>query len=227
MRKILIFIAITSVFLLNYSCNSSDGLNIPSKNLLDLSFPTDNFLCIENTVAFDWFDAFESETSLVNYTIIIAKDRTFIDVVESNTVNESKITVTLDKATAYYWKVIAVNTENNEEISSEIFSFYTKGEGIVNYVPFASELVEPVNNSVISAGLLDLKWIGSDADFGDVLTYELYFSETSTPTLLEDSLTTESYTVTTEVGKTYYWRVNVVDDKGAKSIGQTWSFTAN
>ncbi|MEO9571260.1 MAG: hypothetical protein ABJH82_13665 [Polaribacter sp.] len=227
MRKILIFLAIASVFLLNFSCNSSEGLNVPTNNLLDLSFPTDNFLCIENTVAFDWADAFESETSIINYTIIIAKDRTLLDVIENSTVNESEITVTLDKATAYYWKVIALNTENNEEISSDIFSFYTKGEGILNYAPFASEIVEPIDNSVISVNSLDLKWIGSDADFGDVLTYELYFSETATPALLEDSLTTESYTVATEVGKTYYWKVNVVDEKGAKSIGQIWSFTVN
>jgi hypothetical protein len=227
MRKILIFAAITSVFLLNYSCNSSDGLNVPSNNLLDLSFPTDNFLCIDNTVAFDWSDAFEGETSVINYTIVIAKDRALVDVVENRTVNESEITVSLDKATAYYWKVAALNTVNNEMLSSDVFSFYTKGDGVKNYVPFSSELVEPADESVINTNSLDLKWIGSDADLGDALTYELYFGETATPDLLDDSLITESYTVTTEVGKTYYWKVNVVDDKGAKSIGQTWSFTVN
>lgn len=227
MKRVLNFVALASFILLNYGCNNADGINIPTTNVINLSFPTNNFLCIENTITFEWSDKFEPENSTINYTVIIAKDRDLLDVVENSIVNEPKFTVTLNKATAYYWKVIAVNTQNNEEINSEIFSLYTKGDGIVNYAPFASELVAPIDNSVISSNSLDLKWTGSDADFGDILTYELYFSETSPPTLIEASLTTESYTVTSETGKTYYWKVNVVDQNGAKSIGQTWEFTTN
>ena len=33
--------------------------------------------------------------------------------------------------------------------------------------------------------------------------------------------------VTVETGKTYYWKVNTIDNSGAKSIGQVWSFTVN
>jgi hypothetical protein len=227
MKRILNVIALVFVFLLNDGCrNEDDGIVFPAKPV-NLTFPTNSLLCIDNTITFDWDDVENSQNNTISYTIIIAKDRALTAVVENRTTVLSEITLTLDKAVAYYWKVTKTNTTNNEITDSEIFPFYTKGEGIVNYIPFASELVSPTEDSQLNAGAVNLSWIGSDTDSEDTLTYELYFSENSPPTVIEDSLIIQSYTVSVETGKTYYWKVNVIDQNGAKSIGQIWNFTVN
>ena len=226
MKKILIFIALASICSINFKCSNSDGIFKPITEVT-LSFPTNNLLCLDNTITFDWSDVNQTGSNSTSYTVIIAKDRALTDVVENTTTTQSEITVTLEKETAYYWKVIVLDPQNNEEINSEIFAFFTKGDGIVNYAPFASELVSPTNESLVNSVNINLIWIGSDTDPGDTLTYELFFGESSPPTLLENSLTIETKNVTVEAGKTYYWKVNVIDQNNAKSIGQIWSFTAN
>ena len=226
MKKILIFTAVACIFLLNNRCNNDDGIIFPSTPV-SLSFPTNNLLCIDNTIIFDWDDVENSLNNTISYSIIVATNRTLTDIVENRITTLSEITLTLDKAVAYYWKVTATDTTSNEVTSSETFSFYTKGDGIVNYTPFISELASPLENSQVNAGSVDLSWIGSDADAGDTLTYELYLGESSPPLIIENSLTAQSHTVTVETGKTYYWKVNVIDQSGAKSIGQIWSFNVN
>lgn len=111
--------------------------------------------------------------------------------------------------------------------SSEVFAFFTKGEGEQNYVPFTSQLLTPNNNTLVASGTLDLTWKAGDPNLDDVLSYEVFFGENADPALVDDAVTTKNYTVNVVAGTTYYWKVNVKDDSGAKSIGQIWSFTAN
>jgi hypothetical protein len=226
MRRILIFIAFASICIINFKCSKTDGIFMPITEVT-LSFPTNNLLCTDNTITFDWSDVNQTGTNSTSYTFIIAKDRALTDVVENTTTTQSEITVTLEKETAYYWKVIVLDAQNDQELDSEVFAFFTKGLGIVNYAPFASQLVSPTNESLVNTGTVDLMWIGSDTNSGDTLTYELFFGESSTPTLIVNSLTEEVHTVSIKAGKTYYWKVNVIDQNNAKSIGQIWSFTAN
>lgn len=227
MKKALIFIALVSVFL-NYSCSNENGINIPLKPF-NLIFPTNNLLCVDNEITFDWDDFVDSQNTTIRYTITIAKDRSLTDIIYSATlINQTEITHILEKETAYYWQVVATDISNNKTENSNVYAFYTKGEGVLNYAPFGSKLISPANNSqIITSGTTDLTWLGSDIDAGDTLTYQLYFSENALPTLLENALTSSNFTVTTEAGKTYFWKVNVTDQNGAKSIGQIWSFTAN
>jgi len=226
MKRSLIFIALTSVFFGFYSCSFDNGITFPSTPV-ELSFPTDKLLCIDNTITFDWNDAENSLNENLIYTIVIATDRAFTDVVETSTTTMSEITITLEKSVAYYWKVTGNNTATNQIEISAVFSFFTKGDGVVNYAPFTAQLVSPIAASQVGAGTVDLSWTGSDVDAGDTLTYELYFGESTTPVLIENSLDAQSYTVTVETGKTYYWKVNVSDQNGAKSIGQIWNFIVN
>lgn len=194
---------------------------------VQLIFPTENLLCINNTINFDWSDAIDPENDEIEYTIIIAKDRAFTNIIENRPVGESEITLVLEKATAYYWKVDALDIDNNLGTSSETYAFYTQGSVTENYAPFSPKVITPENNAVVDAGVIFLRWIAEDINTTDVLTYELYFGENDNLVLIENDLTSQNYEITVESGKTYSWQVNVKDQNGAKSIGQIWTFTVN
>ena len=113
------------------------------------------------------------------------------NVIENKITTSSELTVILEKKTAYYWKVDALDIDNNQGTESEIFAFYTKGEGVLNYAPFTSELVFPENNAQVNATSVSLTWEAADTNAGDTLTYELYFGEDSSLTLNKKRLKKE------------------------------------
>lgn len=224
MRKLLIIVVFVSFCMVNIQCSKSEPEN-QAPSAVQLIYPTDNLLCIDNAILFDWSDASDPENDEIQYNIIIASDRALSNIVENRTVTASQLSVTLDKNQAFYWAVNALDINNNQGNSSATNAFFTKGDGVANYAPFTSELLTPENSSQVNAGSLNLTWNGSDSNVGDTLTYEVYFGENSTLTLQDATVATESYIVNVESGKTYSWRVNVVDQSGAKSIGQTWTFS--
>ena len=225
MKNILIITVLVIFSFLNIQCSKKNKNQVPSA--VNLMYPTQNLLCIDTTITFDWSEATDPENDVLEYNIIIATDRDMTNVIENKMTTSSELTVILEKKTAYYWKVDALDIDNNQGTESEIFAFYTKGEGVLNYAPFTSELVSPENNSQVNATSVSLTWEAADTNAGDTLTYELYFGENSSLTLIDDTLIVKSQTVSIESGKTYSWRVNVKDQDGAKSIGQIWSFTVN
>ncbi|WP_299666281.1 hypothetical protein [uncultured Polaribacter sp.] len=226
MRKIAIICSLFSFCFLSLQCSKEDPVNQPP-TAVQLLFPSENLLCIDTTITFDWSDATDPENDDLEYTIIIAKDRQLTDIVENRTVTKSQLSIILEKSMAYYWKVNALDVNNNQGVASSIFAFYTKGDAITNYAPFMATIISPENTTSVSAGNLDLIWKGEDVNASDTLTYELYFGENTTLNLVDDALSVETYTVAVASGKTYSWKVNVIDDAGAKSIGQTFSFTVN
>lgn len=219
-------VVFVSFSLSNIQCSKSTPEN-QAPSAVQLIYPTANLLCIDNNIVFDWSNATDPDNDDIQYNIVIASDRAMTNIVESRTVVNSQFTVTLSKAQAFYWTVNALDINNNQGTTSEVFAFFTKGEGTDNYAPFTSELLTPENNGQVNAGDVNLTWNAADSNTGDTLTYEVYFGENSTLTLQDDTLTNKSYSVSVESGKTYSWKVNVVDQNGAKSIGQTWSFTVN
>ena len=225
MKNILIMTVLVFFSFLNMQCSKKDKNQAPSA--VNLIYPAQNLLCIDNTIIFEWSDATDPENDVLEYNIIIAKDRDMTNVIENKMTTSTQLTVTLEKKTAYYWKVDALDIDNNQGTESEIFAFYTKGEGDLNYAPFTSELVSPENNSQVNATSVSLTWEAADTNAGDTLTYEIYFGENSSLTLIDDTLTVKSQLVSIESGKSYSWKVNVKDQDGAKSIGQIWSFTVN
>ncbi len=225
MRKLIIIIVFVSFCLLNIQCSKTPENQAPSA--VELIYPTANLLCIDNNILFDWGSATDPENDAIEYNIIIASDRAMSNIVENRTVGISQVSITLSKAQAYYWTVNALDVNNNQGSTSETFAFFTKGEGVANYAPFTAELLTPENNSQVNEGSVNLTWNAADSNDGDTLTYQVYFGENSTLTLQDDTLTTKSFIVTVESGKTYSWKVNVVDQNGAKSIGQTWTFSVD
>ncbi|WP_166387965.1 hypothetical protein [Polaribacter sp. 11A2H] len=226
MRKAIIILNLCTICFLAVSCSSKDDEN-KAPSIVQLEYPTKDLLCIDHTISFNWSDAIDLENDAIEYTIIIAKDRQLTDVVENRTVSASELTVTLEKSVAYYWQVNAIDVDNNQESNSEIFSFYTKGDGVTNYAPFMADLQSPENNGNVTEGTVDLVWEASDINTADTLTYELFFGEDATLISIDNTLTIKSYSVSVVSGKTYSWQVNVTDNVGAKSIGQVFTFTVD
>jgi hypothetical protein len=225
MKNIVIITVLVFFSFLNTQCSKKDKNQAPS--VVNLMYPAQNLLCIDTTITFEWSAATDPENDVLEYNIIIATDRDMTNVIENKMTTSLQLTVTLEKKTAYYWKVDALDVDNNQGTESEIFAFYTKGEGVLNYAPFTSELVSPENNGQVNATSVSLTWEAADTNAGDTLTYELYFGENSSLTLIDEALIVKSQTVLIESGNTYSWKVNVKDQDGAKSIGQIWSFTVN
>lgn len=221
MKKVTVILGFC-VFLI-FGCKKETPNMPPTK--VQLEFPTQNLLCIDNTINFNWSDATDPENDVLEYRVIIAKDNQLTNIVENRTLSISEITLTLEKGIAFYWQVSAVEKERKQETKSSIFAFYTKAAGIENYAPFTATLKSPENNATVAVGNLDLVWEASDINTSDTLTYELFFGEDENPSLIESALFEKTYNVSVVSKKTYYWKVNVVDDSGAKSIGQVFSFT--
>jgi len=224
MKQLKILFVICFCFLLT-QCSKKVSNQAPSA--VSLIYPSENLLCIDNVINFNWGTATDPENDEVQYNIIIAKDRALTNIVENRTISERQVTIILLKDTPYYWKVDALDIDNNQGTASEVFAFFTQGQGVSNYAPFTSVLLTPENNSQLSSVSVNLTWDSGDANVNDTLTYEVFFGEDTNPSLVDDTLTSKSYTVSVASGKTYFWKVDVKDQNGAKSIGQVWRFTVN
>ncbi|WGH74681.1 hypothetical protein P8625_11370 [Tenacibaculum tangerinum] len=234
MKRILKIVGLFSTTVLLFNCGGGSGNGgneevvneAPSK--VTLTYPTQNLLCIDNTIPFDWSDATDPNQDNISYKVEIATNRELTNIVKSQTSTTSTATILLDKGKAHYWRVTAVDSKGKEGAPSEVFAFYTKGEGETNIAPFTAELVKPEDEGTISGATIILEWKGADSNTSDTLTYDVYFGEEANPTTLkQENLNTNTLEVSVETGKTYYWKVNTKDNFGAKSIGQIWSFTVN
>ena len=194
----------------------------------ELVYPTNNLLCINNTLEFKWKVSTDDEGDAISYQVEVSKDNQFSEVSHSEKISNTLQTFTLEKGLAYYWRVKALDSKNAESNYSNVFSLYTEGEGISNHLPFSPNVIVPVLNSEVAVGDVALEWGGIDID-GDSLTYNVYFGTENPPTtLISENLNSTTLSVTTTSATTnYYWKVDVQDDKGGKTIGQVWGFKTN
>jgi len=230
MRKLLYIIVLTTVL---WSCGGGGGDNPPPPTPVNnapttptLVYPTNNLLCINNQLDFQYAST-DPDGDAITYLIQIATDNTFTNIVQTQTVSATDKIITLDKGIAYYWRVKATDSKSASSSYSSVFNFYTEGNGISNYLPFAPELVSPILNSVVSsAATTTLQWNGSDADPSDTLTYDVYFDTVNPPTtVVSANQSTSTFTTPTlGVTTTYYWKVVVKDNHGGQTIGQIWNF---
>ncbi|WP_269222268.1 MULTISPECIES: hypothetical protein [Flavobacterium] len=227
--KKFIYLSVISAFLI--SCGNEDA---PSETVNvapttpTLVSPVNNKLCTNNAVSFQWNATVDSNNDPVIYQIQVAKDKDFAHIVMTAESSATYQNFTLEKATAYYWRVKSTDNENLSSTYSAIFSFYTSGDGVVNYLPFAPDLVSPELNSVLSSKTVQLQWTAKDVDTKDKLVYDVYFGTTNPPTekvgLNQDATILD---VNVVASKEYFWKIVVKDDKGGETIGQTWRFRTN
>jgi len=226
--KKLIYTIVLSVVL--WSCGG--GSNTPPPAPVNhapttptLVYPTNNLLCIENSVECKWNISIDADQDVITYQIEVAENSAFTQ--GKQIFNGTSLTqsVPLLEDVAYYWRVKATDGEDSSSYST-VSKFYTYGEGIENHLPFSPELVAPVLNLVVQTDTANLQWTADDVDTTDTLTYDVYFDTVNPPVAIvasnqaTNSLTTETLTASTP----YYWKIVVKDDKGGQAIGQIWSF---
>jgi len=227
MKKYILF-TIISLFLI--SCGGDD--DSPPANtaptIPTLIAPTNNKLCISNVVSFQWNISTDAENNPIIYQLQVAKDPQFTQITETYEGSANTKDFTLQKGTAYYWRVKATDDKNLSSEYSTVFNFYTSGDAIINYLPFAPELVQPLFNSILNTTSATLEWKASDVDATDKLVFDVYFGTTNPPTSkISENKEAKTLDVTLVPATEYYWKVVVKDNKGGETVGQIWKFKTN
>jgi len=212
-----------------FSCGDDDS---PPPNTAPtvptLVAPTNNKLCISNSVVFQWNNSTDAENNAMIYQLQVAKDQQFSQIVKTEESTTTSATVVLEKGVAYYWRVRATDDQGLSSGYSTIYNFYTSGDAVVNYLPFAPELIRPSFNTVLNSGTVALEWTATDVDASDKLVYDVYFGTDSSPvSKVSENKEAKTLDVTTLPSKEYYWKVVVKDNKGGETIGQIWKFKTN
>ena len=229
--KNLIYVAVISISL--WSCGGGGDEPTPppvntAPTVPTLTYPTNNLLCIDNVLNFQWSASTDGQGDAITYQIQVAKDILFAQIAHSLTSTTTSKSITLEKGIAYYWRVKATDSKSAASNYSATFSFYTEGVGVTNHLPFSPVLVSPALNSVQTTATVNLQWTASDVDASDTLTYDVYFGTASPPTVVTSAnQSAATLTKTVSASTTYYWKVVVKDSKGGQTIGQVWSFTTD
>ncbi|OGS69393.1 MAG: hypothetical protein A3F91_01385 [Flavobacteria bacterium RIFCSPLOWO2_12_FULL_35_11] len=225
----LLYIAALSITLWSCGGGGDDPTPPPVVNTAPtvptLTYPTNNLLCIDNVLNFQWSTSTDSQGDAITYQIQVAKDNLFAQISHTLTSTTASKSITLEKGIAYYWRVKATDNKSASSNYSTTFSFYTESVGITNHLPFSPVLVSPVLNSVQTGTSVTLQWMASDVDASNILTYDVYFGTVNPPTIITSAnQSAATLTKTVTASTKYYWKVVVKDSKGGQTIGQVWSF---
>lgn len=216
-----------------FSCGSDDAPTQETKNTAPsvpaLLSPANATLCISNVVNLEWGTSTDAENNSVIYQLQIATDNQFTQIVKTAEGAAIGQTVTLNKGTAYYWRVKATDNKNASSNYSATYSFYTEATAVANHLPFLPQLLQPEINSFVNSATVNLKWSATDVDTNDILTYDVYLGTANPPlTKVGNNLTTTSLAQNSlQAATNYYWRVVVKDNKGGETVGQIWQFKTN
>ena len=174
--KNLIYLSIVGLLFISCGGGGDDPAPTPTPEVKNVAptiptlvTPTDNKLCVDNTVAFQWNAATDANKDAIVYQIQVAKDNTFTQIVKTAEASTAGQTIALEKNTAYYWRIKATDSKGLSSDYSATYKFYTSGDAVVNHLPFSPELVEPAINTVLNTTTATLKWNASDVDASDVL----------------------------------------------------------
>lgn len=225
-----IWIAIIGCLTLSCGGDDSGGSTTPpAENSAPTTpvqiYPANNELCINNSVNFQWNASSDPDSNPISYVVEISENNSFSPLTDSKTVSTTSVTISLEKGIAYYWRVKAVDSKNASSSLSSSNGFYTEGEGVTNYIPFAPDVVAPSLGATVKTDTATFQWTSSDVD-NDDLTFDVYLGTANPPTTLvsenqsANSFETDPLTSST----TYYWKIVVNDGKGGETIGQVWNF---
>jgi len=217
----------TVIFSCSSGGSSDDGPDITPNSVPTaplLISPSNNLLCVENTLTFNWNASVDPDGDNINYKIEIATDNLFNNITQFGSTPTTSFQATLSKGTAYYWRVIATDSNNASSDDSSVFQLYTENEGLTNHLPFAPELISPNNGETVSGEVLTLQWEASDVDQDD-LVYDIYIDSINPPvTLVSENQTESSFDFSLSTTGSYFWKVVVKDENGGETAGQVWYF---
>ena len=219
-----------------WSCGGDDGGDIVIPPVVDNTAPTtpsqiypeNNDLCIDNDVSFQWNPATDKEGNPISYMVEVSKNESFSPLAYSKSTTSTSVSISLEKGVVFYWRVKAVDSENEESSFSSVNQFYSEGEGIVNHLPFSPAIISPLLNAVVGGDTANLQWNATDLDTADNLIYDVYFDTVNPPAnKVADNQSADTFDATLSGSATYYWQVVVKDGNGGETIGQIWQFSKN
>ncbi|WP_420401910.1 hypothetical protein [Flagellimonas sp.] len=191
-----------------------------------LIYPSDNLVCIENELEFEWNAAADSDGDPITYFVDVAYDGNFENMVNETSTSDLSSVMVLEKGETLFWRVRASDNNNNYSGYSDTWKFYTEAETEPNRLPTQPTLANPNIGTLVDESSIDLIWNTTDED-GDTLSYDLYFGTDENPPLFDEGLESDTYSISVEPGKVYYWRVVSKDGRGGVSIGPIWDFATN
>lgn len=229
------FLYIAVIGIVSWSCGGSGGGDNPptptppAENKAPTTpstiYPANNELCIDNAVEFKWNASTDPENDAISYTVEVSENSSFSPISQTKTTSATSSNISLEKGVAFYWRVKAKDAKNATSGNSSANQFYTEGDGVSNYLPFAPTLVAPTLDATVTENTTILEWTAADADTEDTLTFDVYFGTETTPTTVVSANQTETtYSAALASSKSYYWKVVVKDGKGGETIGQIWNF---
>lgn len=191
-------------------------LNTPDQPVL--ISPEDEAINIALNTTFTW----ESATGAETYTLQIAEDATFTNMVAEETgISTTDFAYTLtDYLSTYYWRVKASNTSGDSEWSA-VWSFTT-----LVAAPAQPVLLTPEDEATALPKELTFTWEATQ----NTETYTLQIAEDdafSTLLVDESGLTSTSYDFTLPDYLTYYWRVMATNTTGDSPWSAIWNFTTD
>lgn len=196
---------------------------------VQLIFPEQNSECTtgislgqeKSQVEFDWSAADNTETYELRVTN--TNTGTVQTIVSSNTT----ASLPLEKGGQFSWLVRSRNSQIEESVSSEIWSFYNAGSR-TTFAPFPAEIISPTSSENVFKDInneVTLSWATADLD-NDIISCEVYFSVETPPTDLirtvPPSISSIKVSVTSDT--VYYWSVVVIDSEGNKSNSGVFNF---
>ncbi|AMC11197.1 hypothetical protein Lupro_07980 [Lutibacter profundi] len=234
MKKILYTLALSTLI---WSCGGGGEDTPPpsptptnnAPTVPTLVYPTNNLLCIDNVLDFDWNASTDSDGDAITYQVQVAKDVGFTQLTHTVTESATLRTLSLEKGIAYYWRVKATDSKNLSSAYSTTNQFYTEGEGVSNYLPFSPILVAPTLNLIVTSATTTLQWTADDVNTTDTLTYDVYFgtNQANLSIASADQTETSFETPTLTASTAYFWKVVVKDNQGGQTIGQIWNFVTD
>ena len=146
------------------------------------------------------------------------------DLVATNQYNTSYDPSPLNYFTMYYWSIVAWD---NQSASTNGPEWVFTTEQKQNNPPNIPSSPVPSNGSMNVSVDVILQWVGGDPDVGDIVLYDVYFGNTSTPSKIAGNLSTISYDplLPLEYNTQHYWRIVAWDNHNGSTIGPLWHFT--
>ena len=137
--------------------------------------------------------------------------------------NGNTVTFELTNALAFGQYFVEINYSDKTD------TMFYKASVTVPTVPLAPALVSPSNGAIVNVGALPDGWLtlAWNASTG-ATSYRLQLSEVSdfkTTVVDQAGITTTSYDVRPQSGKTYYWRVNATNLAGTSAYSSVFTFS--
>ncbi|APQ19313.1 hypothetical protein A9200_01830 [Maribacter hydrothermalis] len=194
-----------------------------------LIFPEKNSECTTgqslgqetSQVEFQWAAADHTET----YELRVTNTTTGTTQTITSTTTSAKLP--LAKGEQFSWIVRSKNSQVEQTVSSEMWSFYNSGSR-TTFAPFPATIISPESSDNVFKDLnneVTLSWSASDLD-DDIVSYDVYFSVETPPVDLAGTLqpTVTSMKVSVTADTVYYWKIVVTDAEGNKSDTGIYNF---